>query len=102
MPTYEHQCQACEYIWEDIFKLSEEVPKQCPSCKKKNKIKRLMSSPALGIVELTGFEFKRKVKEDSIKMTKEIYSNENKLANFIGEDKYHSNEISRNKHKNEK
>lgn len=96
MPTYEHLCENCNNEWEDIYKMSDPIPTQCPKCKKKGKVKRLISS-CQGRVELSGHEFKAKVKEDAAKMQKSMLKDENKLANFIGEDKYHNNQLQRGK-----
>jgi len=96
MPTYEHQCQACNYEWEDLFKISDPVPNKCPKCNKKGKVKRLISW-CRGTVELSSAEASAKLDEDVRKMQKEAYTNENVLANIIGEDKYHKNELDRTK-----
>jgi putative FmdB family regulatory protein len=96
MPTYEHLCEACDNEWEDIYKISDPIPTQCPKCKKKGEVKRLISS-CQGRVELSGYEYKAKIKEDVLKMSKSMLKDENKLANFVGESKYHDNELRRNK-----
>jgi len=90
MPIYEHQCEACEYQWEDLFKLSDPVPEECPECKEKGQIKRLLSWCS-GTVELTGRESLQKAREDGKKMTREMQKSENKMANFVGEDRYQYN-----------
>lgn len=32
MPIYEYQCQACNYEFEKLQKISESAPLQCPQC----------------------------------------------------------------------
>lgn len=87
MPTYEHKCEACKHEWEDLYKISDPVPDECPNCHEKGQVKRLISWSS-GRVELTGMEGVQKAKEDGKKMAKEMGRDEKKLANFIGEDKY--------------
>jgi len=96
MPTYEHLCEACNNEWEDIYKMSDPVPTKCPICKKKGKVRRLISV-CQGVVELSGHEYKAKAIEDAAKMQKKMLKDENKLANFVGEKKYHNNELQRTK-----
>ncbi len=88
MPTYEHQCEKCGHIWEDLFSsYKSPVPEECPECKEVGCIKRLVSWCS-GTVELTGREFSDKLRSDTQKLKQEARSNENLRANLIGEDKY--------------
>lgn len=91
MPNYEYGCQDCQYEWEDFYHASEEKP-VCPKCG--GETKRLISMTHAR-VEVTGRELKQKIKDDAVKMTRSMYQNETKLANFIGEDKYQKNETIR-------
>lgn len=65
---------------------------ECPICQEKGLTqhapKRLIASANSGKVILTGHEYDAKVKEDTMKMSKEIHSSENKYANLLGESKY--------------
>ena len=90
MPIYEHKCDACSFEWEDIFKLSDPVPVECPSCKQAGQVKRLMSMCA-GRVELTGREHVQKLYAEGKKIKEEAKTNENLLANLVGESKYNEN-----------
>lgn len=99
MPFYDHQCTKCEHIWEDYFQIGEEVPEECPNCHEKNNIKRLLSLTSPGVVKLTGQEYKQKILADGKKLAKETKSNENLLANMVGETKYNQNQIKRDRAK---
>ena len=46
MPLYEYQCAACGHRFEKIQKFSDDPIKKCPKCGK-NKVERLISSPAI-------------------------------------------------------
>ena len=94
MPIYEHHCDACEHEWEDLFKMSDPVPKECPSCHKKGKIRRLISWCS-GTVELTGHERTQKLWNDGKKIAQNASKNEKELANIIGEEKYHKSELAK-------
>lgn len=85
MPTFEYLClnKKCQHEWEDIVLMKEEEPSKCPECKSK-KIQKLISLPSLGIVELTGLDWKKKIKEDAGKMVVEASRNENVLENLVG------------------
>lgn len=85
MPIYEHKCEDCNYEWEDLYKLSDPVPEECPECHIKGKVKRLISW-ASGVVELTGRDLVKKLKTDAKKEASKM--TENQKANFVGEDKY--------------
>ncbi len=87
MPIYEHECEACHHIWEDLFSLHDPVPEQCPECNTKGKVKRLLSW-CRGKVELTGRELQQQLKQDAQKIKKDALHKENELANLVGEDKY--------------
>lgn len=47
MPIYEYQCKACDEKMEFIQRASEDPKTDCPSCGKKNTLKKLISSPAI-------------------------------------------------------
>ena len=90
MPIYEHECEACGHVWEDLFSsYKSPVPEECPECKKKGKIVRLLSW-CTGKVDLTGHELQQQLKQDAQKIKGEALNDENKLANLMGEDKYHN------------
>lgn len=88
MPIYEHECEACHHVWEDLFSLHDPIPEECPNCKEKGKIKRLLSW-CRGRVELTGREHIEKCRQDAQKIKADALSKENELANLMGESKYH-------------
>lgn len=88
MPTYEFECENCEYVWEDIMSIKDPIPSSCPDCEEEGCIRKLISLPAQGKVELTGHELKASIKEGAKQLKKEIYSNEYSYANALGESKY--------------
>lgn len=91
MPIYEHKCEACNHIWEDWFSsYKTPIPDECPECKVKGKIIRLVSWCS-GKVELTGRELVQSLRADGKKLSKEARNNENLAANLVGEGKYHNN-----------
>jgi putative FmdB family regulatory protein len=89
MPTYEFKCNEikCNHEWELEQSIKAPDPEECPQCKVKGNITRLISGCS-GRVELSGHELRAKTKEDAIKFQKEVYSNERTYANVIGEDRY--------------
>lgn len=87
MPVYEYECDLCTYQWEDIVKMSDPLPEECPECKKTGHVKKIPSI-CVGKVELTGSDLKKQIKEDTKKLKKEIYSSDKKYSNFLGEDRY--------------
>lgn len=93
MPTYEfkHEIPECNHEWELELSIKANDPEECPECKAKGNIIRLISGGSgRGIVELTGHDLIAKTKEDAQKFKQEVYSNEKTYANFIGESKYQS------------
>lgn len=96
MPTYPHICHACEFEWEEFYSIRDEPPTKCPKCETEGQVERLIGGCCgRGIVQLTGHELNEKIKEDSAKFEREVQSNEKLLANLVGEQKYHSNELYR-------
>lgn len=97
MPTYDHLCEKCKHEWEDVYKMSEPVPNTCPSCKEVGGVKRLISAAAPGKVELYGKELAAHLYSEGKKIKNEILSGGSKsiniLANVIGEDKFHQNQL---------
>lgn len=45
MPIYEYRCQSCGSVFENLQRLSDPDPDQCPSCGQRQ-ITRLMSAPS--------------------------------------------------------
>lgn len=89
MPTYEFLCNECKHEWEDFLSIKAPNPEECPSCKVKNNITRLISGGSgKGTVVLTGHELMSKTKEDINKMKARSSKDENYRANLIGENKF--------------
>ena len=44
MPTYDYQCQKCDFEFERIQRITEDPIKTCPECKSR-KVKRLLFAP---------------------------------------------------------
>ena len=96
MPVYEHRCTECEYEWEDIFKLSDPVPEECPECHTKGKVERLISW-CRGKVELSGRELTQQLWAEGKQLAKKAQKDEKLAADIIGQDKYHQGELARTK-----
>lgn len=97
MPTYEFKCQAevdgkeCAHEWEEVLSIKSPNPEECPQCKTKGKILRLISGGSgKGIVELTGQDLVDKTKDDIKKLKGDMNKSANTYANLLGEDKYHA------------
>lgn len=54
MPTYDYECDACQYTWELFQRISEDPVKACPECKKK-KARRLFGTGAAIMFKGSGF-----------------------------------------------
>ena len=90
MPIYEHKCEACEHVWEDYFSsYKSPVPEECPECKVKDKVIRLVSWCS-GKVDLSGRELIQSLRAQGKKLNQQAKSNENLAANLIGETKYNN------------
>lgn len=99
MPTYPHLCHACNYEWEAMYSIKANPPTICPACGVEGKVERLIAGGSgRGICELTGKELTAKLEKDAQDMLREMPRNERLLANIIGEDKHHQNELSRRRY----
>jgi putative FmdB family regulatory protein len=62
MPTYEYECQACGYAFEELQTMRDAKLTKCPKCHK-NKLARLIGSGSGMIFKGSGFyetDYKRK------------------------------------------
>jgi len=91
MPTYDHFCtnEDCKYEWEEFYSITTAPPTICPKCKKET-AQRGISGTCGIVIELTGQDFKQKMKEDANKISREASRNENLMANLVGENKFSS------------
>ena len=90
MPTYNHVCEDedCAFEFEDFYSITKDPPTTCPKCGKET-IKRVISqNSSRGVVELTGQDYRDKVKSDAAAYKKEVHSSEKAYANALGESKY--------------
>ncbi len=99
MPTYEYRCSIFDKEFEEFHSIMT-VLEDCPLCKEAgkepHKPERLISGGAgKGIVELTGNDLKQKIQQDAASLRRETMTSERTLANIVGENKYHSNELDR-------
>jgi len=100
MPTYEYECENCNYHFEKFQKMSDEAIKECPECE--GPVRRLISGGAGFIFKGAGFyateyrskEYKeQKKKEEAIKKgevkkeEKKDKKNETKKTKAIKDDK---------------
>ena len=46
MPTYDFKCthEGCDHTWEQFLSIKADNPDECPKCKNKNCVERLISS----------------------------------------------------------
>lgn len=91
MGWFEFECTKCEHQWDVIQSWRDPIPEECPECKEKGNVRKLISLPARGVVELTGHELTASIKEQAQKDKAEILKSENKVANLVGESKYQTN-----------
>ncbi|MFH1287374.1 MAG: FmdB family zinc ribbon protein [bacterium] len=53
MPTYDYECEKCEYVFEQFQKINDKHLETCPKCH--GKVKRLISAGAGIIFKGSGF-----------------------------------------------
>lgn len=91
MPTYEYFCDK-HGEFEEFHSISIKL-EFCPQCEdegNKQEVKRLISGGSgRGIINLSGNDLVEKTKSDSKQLERDLHSNANKYANFLGENKYH-------------
>jgi len=103
MPTYEFLCKECKHEFEDFMSIKAPDPEECPECKSKGQIQRLISGGSgKGKVILTGQELIDQVKIETEQMRKDIHSNEKNYANVLGPDRYHKMQTQMDKRRREK
>jgi putative FmdB family regulatory protein len=62
MPTYEYECQACKYAFEELQSMTDAKLTKCPKCHK-NKLARLIGGGSGMIFKGSGFyetDYKKK------------------------------------------
>ena len=67
MPTYNYECSACGYVFQEFQSMSEEQLTICPKCEKK-KLERIVSGGAGILFKGSGFyetDYKRKTPPQS-------------------------------------
>lgn len=110
MPTYEFKCQAvlegdkpCDHEWEEFLSIKAPDPEECPKCKTKGKVLRLISGGSgRGTVELTGQDLVDKVKGDIRALKQDAAQKEKVYANLLGESKYHDLQTKMDRQKRER
>ncbi len=55
MPTYEYRCQYCGHRFSEFQRIVDPPIKNCPKCKRKNSVQRLISGGAGLIFKGSGF-----------------------------------------------
>lgn len=92
MPTYLYICEDenCLKEFEEYHSMST-VLEECPLCHTKGKLKKLINTESKGVVQLTGNDLSQKIKADAKELKRKVYTNENTLANVVGETKYNNN-----------
>lgn len=84
MAFYDHFCSACEKEFELEYGMTVDPPTVCVLCGVEGKTKRLISYAAPGKVELSGRDWRDKIKSDAKALAKETIHNENLRASLIG------------------
>lgn len=92
MATYLYQCQTCNHEWEEIRSIHEANPEECPECKAKS-VKRLINMGFSTKVELSDREFRDKAVADAVEFKRNFHKDENVMANYVGEEKYHNSKL---------
>ena len=91
MPTYLYKCSTenCKNYpeFEEFHSISSKLD-NCPQCG--SEVTRLINCEGGAKVELFGQDFVDKIKSDAKKLKKEVHSNENTMANLVGENKFNS------------
>ena len=93
MPTYEHKCEKCNHEWDDFYGMNDSVPDTCPSCGKKGGVKRLISAVAGRVAVQGRRETREHLQKQANEAKKKARTDENYLANALGEDKYHQSKL---------
>ncbi len=73
MPTYDYLCEKCGHEFEAFQSMNDPAIKDCPECKAKNKVKRLIGCGAGIIFKGSGFyetDYKRKSSPESFSESK--------------------------------
>ena len=47
MPVYEYECKKCEYVFEEFQNLDDSPLANCPECKIKNSLVKLLSASVI-------------------------------------------------------
>jgi putative FmdB family regulatory protein len=55
MPTYEYQCLKCGVVFDEFQSINAEPLKDCPKCKKKGSLKRLIGTGGGILFKGSGF-----------------------------------------------
>ena len=98
MPTYPHICNECQFEWDEEYGINTAPPDTCPKCGVKGNVERLIAGGyGKGIVNVTGHELNERTKQDAANAVREASKNENFLANMVGEERYHQNELMKGK-----
>jgi putative FmdB family regulatory protein len=98
MPTYPHICHECNHEWDDFYSIKAAPPTVCPKCGTEGKVERLIAGGSgRGIMDVTGEELRQKLDKEAQDMVRECSTNEKMLANIVGENKYHNNELMRDR-----
>lgn len=101
MPHYDYLCQVLNQEFEEFHSIMTKL-EDCPLCREAGREphapKRLISGGSgKGIVEKSFQEIKESFPGEVAKFKRELYNSEKKLANLVGEGRFHGNELTRNK-----
>jgi len=95
MPSYDHECYECQYVWEDTYSMKQDPPTICPKCG--GKARRIITTVPACKVILSGPELRAHIKDEQKKIRQQLKTDEKLKANLSGEDNYHNTQINSRK-----
>lgn len=101
MPSYEYKCVVVNEEFEAEHSIKV-VLEDCPLCKEAGRephapYRLISGGSGRGIVEQTVAELKANMPNEVRKIQRDLMSSEKKIANFVGEQKFHGSELHRTK-----
>ena|SRR5260221_325696 len=91
MPTYIYKCAINDVEFEEFHSIMTKL-EECPICKDKqlpsHAPTRLIAGGSGRGIMGDGDDYVNKVKTDTQRLNKEVYSNSNTYANILGENRY--------------
>jgi hypothetical protein len=96
MPEYLYLCETNNKEFDAEHSIKTEL-EECMICAElgmpNHKPKRLIAGRTSARVELGEQEYRAKIKADTAEYKRDFYKSEDKIANMVGEERYHKNQI---------